>query len=94
MAYEYGYVLCATNWWGLDEFDVPSLVYMATLNNSDFSIVPDRCQQGVLNFMVLTRLMITSFFKDPAVTFNGKSTINPALRSYSMFSLSLSLSCV
>jgi len=82
-------VLCATNWWGLDEFDVPSLVYMAVFNNTDFSIVPDRCQQGVLNFMVLTRLMTGgAFANDPAVIFNGKSVINTTLVSYSTYYLS------
>ena len=44
---------------------------------SDFRIVPDRLHQGMLNALVLMRLITQSAFtKDPAVTYKGASVIS------------------
>ena len=77
IANDYGYVVCATNWWGMDSFDVPAVTRMLASNITNMGIIPDRSQQGMLNFMILSRLMITSFANDPAVIFNGVSVIDP-----------------
>ena len=49
--------LCATDWWGLAEGDVPGDI--AALKNLNlFPNVVDRLQQGVLNTLYLGRLML------------------------------------
>lgn len=82
IANDYGYVTCATNWWGMDQFDVPAVTTMMLKNLTNCGIIPDRSQQGMLNFMVLSRMMTGSFASDPAVTFNGISAIDPTKISY------------
>lgn len=57
---EYGYILFACNWWGMDSNDVPAIVEMMALNLSNFRIIPDRLHQGMLNALSLMRLMKVS----------------------------------
>jgi len=78
----YGYVTVATNWWGMDEFDEPEVTQMFATNITNCGIIPDRSQQGMLNFMILTRLMTGAFASDPNVIFNGVSVIDPTKVSY------------
>ena len=79
-AQENGYVLAATDWIGLSEYDEPTVIVMMAGGDggfSDFRIVPDRLHQGMLNALVLMRLITQSAFTtDPAVTFGGKSVIS------------------
>jgi len=82
IANDYGYVVCATNWWGMDSFDVPAVTLMMLKNVTNTGIIPDRSQQGMLNFMVLSRLMTGTFASDPNVIFNGVSVVNPNLIKY------------
>lgn len=44
--------------------------------------IPDRCTQGMLNALIVMRLMKTSFANDPNVIFNGQSVVNPDVRYY------------
>ena len=53
----YGYILFASNWWGMDEDDVPAIALMLGNDLADFRIVPDRLTQGVINAHVLMRLL-------------------------------------
>jgi hypothetical protein len=56
-ASEHNFVMCATNWIGMANED---RVYVATqvlTDLSKFSSVPDRVQQGMLDFLYLGRLM-------------------------------------
>lgn len=79
-ANENGYVLAATDWIGLSEYDEPTVIVMMAGGDggfSDFRIVPDRLHQGMLNALTLMRLITQSAFtKDPAVTFQGSSVIS------------------
>ena len=76
-AQQYGYVLAATDWIGLSEYDAPTVVVMLAETFTDFAIVPDRLHQGMLNTLVLNKLLTQSAFTtDPAVTFNGRSAIS------------------
>jgi hypothetical protein len=77
-----GYVLAATDWIGLSEYDEATVIVMMAGGDggfTDFKIVPDRLHQGMLNAIVLMR-MVTSdaFVKDASVTFNGKQVISTA----------------
>jgi hypothetical protein len=57
MANEHDFVFCATKWIGMSEEDIANAV--KTLGDiSFFPTVADRLQQGVLNTLVLGRLMI------------------------------------
>ncbi len=71
-------VMCATNWWGLaapdQTFDVK-----AVSNLNLFPVMVDRLQQGVLNALLLGRLMDNpqgGFASDPHFQQNGQSVIN------------------
>jgi hypothetical protein len=77
MATEHNMVFCATDWWGLAN---PDTAYdagaLADLNQ--FPNVIDRLQQGVLNFLYLGRLMVTSsgFASNAAFQLGGHSVID------------------
>ena len=70
LAEEHDFVFCATRWLGLAADDVPNLV-AAARDASLFPSIPDRLQQGMLDTLLLGRLMIGP---------HGLST-DPALRS-------------
>jgi hypothetical protein len=56
MASEHNFVFCATDWWGLASAD--TLFDISALQNLNrFPAVADRLQQGVLNTLLLGRLM-------------------------------------
>jgi hypothetical protein len=56
MAAEHDFVFCATDWWGLASGD--TLFDISALQNVNrFPAVTDRLQQGVLNTLLLGRLM-------------------------------------
>jgi hypothetical protein len=70
MANEHRFMFCATDWSGMSTQDLPNIgSILADLSN--FSSLPDRAQQGFVNFMYLGRLMIhrDGFAKDPAFRF-------------------------
>jgi hypothetical protein len=56
MAAEHNFVFCATDWWGLAQADTPFDV-SALQDLNRFPAVADRLQQGVLNTLLLGRLM-------------------------------------
>jgi hypothetical protein len=67
MANVSGSVVCGTKWAGMSEEDIGNAA--ATLGDfSNFPTLADRLQQGVLNQVVLTRLMLADdgFVADPA----------------------------
>jgi hypothetical protein len=72
MAAEHNFVFCATDWWGLAQADTPFDV-SALQNLNRFPAVTDRLQQGVLNTLLLGRLMANpnGFASDAAFRQNG-----------------------
>ena len=67
MANEHNFVFCATDWIGMSDEDVPNIgSILADLSN--FASLPDRVQQGFVNFLYLGRLLIhpQGFNNDPA----------------------------
>jgi hypothetical protein len=56
MAAEHDFMFCATDWWGLAQADIPFDI-SALQNLNRFPAVTDRLQQGVLNTLLLGRLM-------------------------------------
>ena len=83
MAAEHGFVFCATDWWGMANQDVvTTLGILGDLSN--FALLPDRVQQGMLNFLLLGRLMIhpQGLAADPAFQVAGHSAIDTSALFY------------
>jgi hypothetical protein len=87
MANEHNFVFCATDWAGMSTQDLPNIATIL-LDLSNFGSLPDRAQQGFVNFMYLGRLMIhpAGFNTDPAFQFtkNGepRAVIDPTRLFY------------
>jgi hypothetical protein len=81
---ENGVMVCGTDWSGMASEDVFFSAIPALQDLSSFSSIPDRLQQGFLNFMFLGRLMIhpNGFTTNPAFRFNGESVIDISSLSY------------
>ena len=84
MAAEHNFVFCATDWWGLAQADTPFDV-SALQNLNRFPAVTDRLQQGVLNTLLLGRLMANpnGFASDAAFQAERKPAVRhlqPVLR--------------
>ncbi len=67
LANSFNYTMCATDWIGMSTSDVPNVVDVLG-DYSTFKTLPDRLQQGMLNFQVLGRLLNSpeGFMTDPA----------------------------
>ena len=57
LANEHGFVMCATDWAGMAQEDIPNAAAILT-DLSRFNTLADRVQQGMLNFLYLGRSMI------------------------------------
>jgi hypothetical protein len=83
LASEHNILLCASDWIGLAQEDIPNAV--AILGDiSHFSSLADRSQQGMLNFLYLGRAMINplGFSTDPAFQWNGAPLIDTSRLYY------------
>lgn len=71
------FIVGATNWIGMSEQDLPHVMAMIR-DLSDFSIIPDRLQQAMLNFILLGRLFIAEdgFSSHPAFQLDGAPLID------------------
>ena len=49
--------MAACDWWGMSSEDVPAVVVMASGDLSDFGIIPERLTQGILNALLLMRIL-------------------------------------
>jgi hypothetical protein len=70
---------CAVDWWGMSTSDLPTVAaIIADLSN--FPSLPDRAQQGYLNFMFVGRALVhpDGFATDPAFQQDGESLIKTA----------------
>ncbi len=78
LGHENGVMVCATDWIGMSEEDVTGAALPALIDLSKFPALPDRLQQGFLNFLFLGRLMIhpDGFANSPYFKFDGESVID------------------
>jgi hypothetical protein len=83
LANEHDILLCASDWIGLAQEDIPNAVTILG-DISHFSSLADRSQQGMLNFLYLGRAMIhpLGFDLDPAFQWNGRSLIDTSRLYY------------
>jgi hypothetical protein len=82
-ASEHNFVICGTDWTGFAEDD-EGFVLLVLRNFTNFSRFTDRQHQGVLNFMVLGRLMLhpDGFASHAAFQVGGESMIDPSALFY------------
>ena len=86
MANEHNFVFCATDWAGMSTTDLPNIgTILADLSN--FPSLPDRAQQGFVNFLYLGRLMIHSsgFSNDAAFQFVKGGVPEPVIDTQRLF---------
>ncbi|XP_019863640.1 PREDICTED: uncharacterized protein LOC109592694, partial [Amphimedon queenslandica] len=73
----YGYILFSCTLWGLANYDIPSIVLELILQDiSNFRVLPDRLGQGVVNELVLMRLMKGAYSSHPLLLVNGRRVID------------------
>jgi hypothetical protein len=86
MANEHNFVFCATDWSGMSTQDVPNVATILG-DLSNFSSLPDRAQQGFVNFMYLGRLMIhpAGFNNDAAFQFVKGGQPQPVIDPVRLF---------
>jgi len=82
MADDNGWVIVASNWTGMAQGDVLSVVSMLSEDISRFAILPERTMQGFAEKMSVLRMVRGGFADDPAVTVDGISLIDPDTFSY------------
>jgi hypothetical protein len=86
MANEHNFVFCATDWSGMSTQDLPNIATILG-DLSNFPSLPDRAQQGFVNFMYLGRAMIhpQGFSSDPAFRFTKGATTTSVLDTRRLF---------
>lgn len=88
LANERGFVILGMSWTGFADDDAIPITFMLaaadpdTLNTSDFAIVPQRSSQGMVEFALGMRMMITDMVSDPELVFDGVEVIDPARPYY------------
>jgi hypothetical protein len=81
LANEAAMVVVATDWAGMSSGDVLTLA-AAMANPNGFSAVTDRMQQGMVNFIALSRTVAGVCREEPAFVVDGQPVIDPAEQYY------------
>ncbi|HWH43909.1 MAG TPA: hypothetical protein VNT32_04205, partial [Thermoleophilaceae bacterium] len=81
---ERNFVFCGTDWDGMSSEDLPVTAGLIIPDLSNFGMLADRVQQGMLNFLVLGRAMIHpgGFSSDPAFQSEGESVLDTSRLFY------------
>ncbi len=72
----FGFTGCATDWWGMSSGDLPTVAAILP-DIGNFPSLPDRAQQGFLNWMFLGRALVhpKGLVTDPAFRQDGKGLL-------------------
>ncbi|MCH8542502.1 MAG: hypothetical protein LAT61_02915 [Alcanivorax sp.] len=86
VAYNYNTMFCAIDWFGFAQGDLPNIL-LTLLDLSNFGIIPDASQQGMLNWMFLARAMLhpDGFAAHPAFRQGGNAAAAPAFDRSDVF---------
>jgi hypothetical protein len=82
---DHRFTYCATDWLGMAFEDLPTIVGLIIPDLSNFHLIPDRGQQGMLDFLFLGRLMNdpAGFADDPAFQDErGQALVEPGTLVY------------
>lgn len=82
LADRYGYVLFATNWTGMSEDDYNAVVLLILNQIDNFGAMPEREQQGYIEFMSAAWMMKGDMTMDDALTFDGINVLDPTRLYY------------
>lgn len=58
VANTYGYIICGVDMWGMSAADVPFIAERILTDLGGINIIPDRSHQGMLNQLMLIKLMV------------------------------------
>lgn len=74
----HNFVFCATDWDGMSSEDLPTTIGLIIPDLSNFPVLIDRVQQGMLNFLYLGRAMIhpQGFSSHPAFRDEGEPVLD------------------
>lgn len=76
-------ILIATDWIGMASEDTPSILTMLSQGRlEDFGMLPDRLCQGVVNALLLMRMVRGRFADDPAMQVDGASIVDRSAGYY------------
>ena len=80
----YDWTFCAADWLGMSSNDLPVVAGLVIPDLSNFHLIPDRNQQGILDFLFLGRLLRDprGFAASSAFQTGGTPLIDPATLSY------------
>jgi hypothetical protein len=72
----FGFAGCAADWWGMSTQDLPTVAAILA-DISNFPSLPDRAQQGFVNWMLIQRAMVhpRGFNEHPAFQQDGEGLI-------------------
>ncbi len=76
MAADYGWVLFAVDWTGMNDEDVTAIIDAIVNDFSDFSMVPERSQQGFIEQLLSGRMMLGAMAQDDYLMVDGISLID------------------
>ena len=82
MADDNGWVILASDWTGMKGEDTLAIATMLLEDVSRFSIIPERSMQGFVELMAALQMARGDLAKDPALTFDGVSVIDPGSFGY------------
>lgn len=82
MANEHSFVVFAMDWNGMAEPDVGGITIMLASDVSDFRMIPERSEHGLIEKVVGLRMMQTSIVDDPALEFGGVPILEGAPLGY------------
>ncbi|WP_111657975.1 PKD domain-containing protein [Isoalcanivorax indicus] len=86
LARNYNTMFCSLDWFGFAQGDLPNIL-LTLLDLSNFGIVPDASQQGMLNWMFLARVMLhpDGFASHPAFRQGGSPQAGAAFERSDVF---------
>jgi hypothetical protein len=82
MADAFGWTIFAMDWTGFGTIDSVGITLMIAIDPSDFGFIPERSQQGLVEFVLGMRMMQGPLLQDDAMQFDGVSVVDPERRYY------------
>lgn len=81
-AHEHGYVLFGLDWTGMAEDDVGAISFMLVDDPSDFAILPERSQQGFVEWVAADVLFTGKIADDPELQVEGTKLLDTSKLRY------------
>jgi hypothetical protein len=78
LAAENGWVSFGISWKGMAEEDVMAVSLVMAQDQSDFAMLTDRLQQGQIEWVLMSHLMLSGLASDPALMVDDVSLIDPS----------------